>query len=182
MKGLTVACALALATGAAVAETGVIARTTDLLAQAQADAAKLATLNENTKVDLLRRVGAWSEVKASGQTGWVRMMNLKLDGSGQAAPASASGGGNALANLLSSGRTTNSATSTTGVRGLTEEDLQKAEPNPEELKKMQKFRMDKGAGQAFAQRNKFAPVTVEYLQDIAPANNGGEQTPAGMGG
>lgn len=161
-----------LAAGTAQAESALTSRATDLMQDAQSDSATLAKLAENTRVDVLGRKGAWSQVKASGgQTGWVRMMSLKPEASAQqAAPATANPLG-ALGSLLSSGRTANTATVTTGVRGLSEEDLQNAQANPAEVEKMQKFRADKNAAEAFAQRGKLAPNKVDYLPDPAPVQS-----------
>jgi hypothetical protein len=156
-----------LVTGVSHAESALTVRVTDLQAQAQSDAATLATLPENTKVDVLRRIGAWDEVKtAAGQTGWVRMLNLRFDVNGSKANGAA-GSLNALSGLLSTGRTSNTATVTTGVRGLTEEDLKNAKANPAELEKMQRFAADKTTAERFAQRTKLAAAKVEYLQESA---------------
>lgn len=158
-----------LTVSAACAEPAQTTRDTELQAQAQADAATLATLPQNTQVDVLRRSGAWSEIKtATGQTGWVRMLSLKLEGAGAVPSVAASGTANpigALGNLLVSGRSSNSATVTTGVRGLTEEDLKNAQANPSELEKMKKFAIGKTAAQTFAQRTKVTPTRIEYLLD-----------------
>jgi hypothetical protein len=171
MKNLIAVLVLSCAVAAAYAESAVTVRSTELQAQAQVDAATLATLPENAKVDVLRRRGAWIEVKTgAGQSGWVRMFNLKLEGSGGAQDA-ASGSANplgALGNLLTSGRTSNTATTTTGVRGLTKEDVQNAQANPGEFKKLQGYSVNKSAGQSFAQRSKLAPAKLEYLADPAP--------------
>lgn len=168
---LAAALPVALAAGAAHAESALTAREVALQAEAQADAPTLATLAAETKVDVLLRRGAWSQVKTgAGQTGWLRMMSLKAAPNPNAAPtqtASANPLG-ALGGLLNAGRSDNSATVTTGVRGLSEEDLQNAQANPAELEKMQKFGVDKKAGQAFAQRSKLAPASVEYLPEPAP--------------
>ncbi len=162
--------ALSLA-GMAHAESALTVRATDLQALAQSDAATLASLPENTKVDVLRRVGAWDEVKTSaGQTGWVRMLNLRFDVNNTSKGNSASGSLNALSGLLSTGRTSNTATVTTGVRGLTEEDLKNAQANPAELEKMQRFATDKAAAERFAQRTKLSVAKMEYLpESAAPA-------------
>ncbi|WP_420474923.1 SH3 domain-containing protein [Noviherbaspirillum sp. ST9] len=160
-----------LLAGAAWAESALTTRSTELQAQPQSDSAVITTLSENTKVEVLARKGAWSQVKtATGQTGWVRMLSLKPEASGQSAPASSNPAG-ALGNLLTAGRTSNTGTVTTGVRGLSEEDLQNAQANPAEVEKMQKFSVDKNAAQSFAQRGKLTPVKVEYLPDAAPAGN-----------
>jgi uncharacterized protein YgiM (DUF1202 family) len=162
-----------LLAGAAHAETALTTRSTELQSQPQSDAATVATLTENTKVEVLTRKGAWSQVKtASGQTGWVRMLTLKPEGAAQQAPA-ASGSNpiGALGGLLTAGRTSNTATVTTGVRGLSEEDLQNAQANPAEVEKMQRYSADKPSAQAFAQRSKLTPVAVDYLPEPAPAAN-----------
>lgn len=162
-----------LLASAAWAESALTSRATELQAQPQSDSAIITTLAENTKVEVLARKGAWSQVKtAAGQTGWVRMLSLKPETSGQAAPsASSSNPVGALGNLLTAGRTSNTGTVTTGVRGLSEEDLQNAQANPAEVEKMQKFSVEKNAAQSFAQRSKLSPVKVDYLPDSAPAGN-----------
>lgn len=152
------------------AEPALTVRATDLQAQAQSDAATLTSLPENAKVDVLRRVGAWDEVKTTaGQTGWVRMLNLRFDANSSSKGNNAAGTVNALSGLLSTGRTSNTATVTTGVRGLTEEDLKNAKSNPAELEKMQRFAADKATAERFAQHTKLAVNKVEYLQESSAA-------------
>lgn len=166
MRSLAFMLTALLAIGSAHAETALTIRATDLQALAQSDAATLASLPENTKVDVLRRVGAWDEVKtATGQTGWVRMLNLRFDVSTTSKGNGASGSLNALSGLLSTGRTSNTATVTTGVRGLTEEDLKNATANPAELEKMQRFATDKTSAEKFAQHSKLSATKVDYLQE-----------------
>lgn len=161
-----------LLAGAAWAESALTSRSTELQAQPQSDSAVISTLAENTKVEVLARKGAWSQVKtATGQTGWVRMLSLKPETSGQPAAASSSNPVGALGSLLTAGRTSNTGTVTTGVRGLSEEDLQNAQANPAEVEKMQKFSVDKNAAQSFAQRSKLSPSKVDYLPEATPAGN-----------
>jgi hypothetical protein len=180
MKRLPLAFAALLATGAAHAESALTSRATELQVQAQSDAASIASLPENTRVDVLLRKGAWTQVKtAAGQSGWVRMLALKQEGVSAAVPTAAPASSNplgALNNLLSSGRTSNSATITTGVRGLSEEDLQHAQANPAELDKAQRFVADRNAAQSYAQRSNLSPLKVDYLAepDAISARNSGE--------
>lgn len=160
-----------LLAGAAHAEPALTSRSTELQAQPQSDSTIVATLGENTKVDVLTRKGAWSQVKTStGQAGWVRMLNLRPESGAQQSPASTNPVG-ALGNLLTAGRTSNTSTVTTGVRGLSEEDLQNAQVNPAELEKMQKFGVDKSAAQSFADKSRLVPVKVDYLPEPAAAGN-----------
>lgn len=170
MKTVAMALAGLLAAGAALAETALTSRATALQAQAQSDAATIVSLAENTRVEVLARKGAWSQVRAGGQTGWVRMMSLKPEGAAQQVPAPGNPLGG-LGSLLSAGRSSNSATVTTGVRGLGEEDLQNAQANPAELEKMQRYSVDRNTAQAFALRSRLAPAKVDYLPEPAPAHN-----------
>lgn len=172
MKKTMLALSCLLATAIAQAEPALTGRATELMAQAQSDATVVASLPENSRVEVLVRKGAWSEVRtATGQSGWVRMTTLKPV-TAAAAPSSNNPLG-ALQNLLSAGRTSNTATVTTGVRGLSEKDLQNAQANPAELERMQQFAVDRRAAEGFGQRNKLIPQQVEELPapSFAPAQN-----------
>lgn len=161
---------LLLLAGVAQAEPALTVRATDLQAQAQSDSAVVASLPENARVEVLGRKGAWSQVRtAAGQSGWVRMLGLKPE-TGTVAPQPGGGPLGAVGSLLSAGRSTNTATVTTGVRGLSEEDLQRAQANPAELDKAQRLRADRGAAQDFARRSKLAPANVDELGE--PASSG----------
>lgn len=163
MKKLLLTLGGLLVAGVTHAEPALTVRAIDLMAQAQSDASIVASLPENTQLEVLGRKGAWSEVRIpTGQKGWLRMTTLKPVTSAAATPASANPLG-ALNNLLSSGRTSNTATVTTGVRGLEAQDLENAQANPGELEKMQKFAVDRRAAEAFAQRNKLVPLSLEEL-------------------
>ncbi len=168
---LTQALTCWLAGNLAYAEPAQTIRDTDLQAQSQSDSAVLATLPGNSRLDVVQRKGAWSQVKTSAnQTGWVRMLNLRFDSG--AAPTKSDGGTmSALTGLLSTGRTSNTGTVTTGVKGLNEEDLKNAQPNPAEFQKMQQFAVDKSVGQAFAKNAKLTPNEVNYLPDEAKSND-----------
>jgi hypothetical protein len=110
---------------------------------------------------------------SAGQTGWLRMMSLKFgDGSAGKQDSGASALGSTLGSLASLGRTSNTATTTTGVKGLDKEALENAQPNTEEFKKLQKFSVDKAAAQSFAQHGKFAANKVDYLPEPDPKKAG----------
>ncbi|NEX62932.1 SH3 domain-containing protein [Noviherbaspirillum galbum] len=164
---------LALAAGLAQAESAVTTRAAELQSLGQADSDIVARLPENTRVEVMARQGAWRQVKTgAGQSGWVRMLSLRPENA-IAAPApagGASGAMNAINGLLTAGRTSNTATVTTGVRGLSEEDLQRAQANPAEFEKLQRFGTDRNAAQDFAQRSRLTPARVDYLGE--PAQSG----------
>jgi hypothetical protein len=177
MKSLIAVLVLLCAATLAHAESAVTTRATELQAKGQSDAASLAALPENTKVEVLGRTGAWSEVKAAGKTGWVRILHLRFDSAGGTAASSNPMGG--LGNLLTSGRTSNTSTSTTGIKGLSAEQVKNAAPNPGEFKKMQSYAVDQSAGQSFSRRSHLSPNKVEYLAGPPPER---VETPMHSGG
>ena len=125
---------LALALPALAAQTATTTRPAELRATPAVDGKLVQTLPANTRVDVLRRVGGWYEVKtAAGASGWTRMWLLRF--------SSQAGGGDALKQnvaVLQSGRSSSTyTTATTGVRGLSEEDLKNAKPNPEAVKALE---------------------------------------------
>jgi len=163
--------ALASAIGIAVAmlawadEQAFTNRSTELKERALADARTVATLPENSAVKVLARSGAWTQVDASGQKGWVRVFHLRFPASVET--TSSSGGSGLLSgatSLLGFGRDTSKQAnlSTTGVRGLTPEDLKNANPDPEAVKKMQSYRAEKPAAEGFAREARLSSQTIDY--------------------
>ena len=155
------------AAGAPAAEMAKTAHATDLYADSQSDAATLASLPQGASVEVLQRRGAWTQVKSDGKTGWVRMLNLRFDAQGGAAAANS--GGNPLASLASLGRKSNSGTETNAVRGINEEDLKNAQPNPAAFQQMTALASDKATAQRFGSKYKLASKQVPYLVDNSNA-------------
>ena len=121
---MALAPALAVA-AAATLGSGAITRAAELRSTPFADGKTLKTLPAGAKVDVAKRVGGWYQVKtAEGTEGWVRMWLLRFSAGGGAF------GKDSVA-VLGSGRSGSTyTTATTGVRGLSEEELQNAKPNP----------------------------------------------------
>jgi hypothetical protein len=148
-----------------LADPAVTVRSTELKAQPMSDAATTATLPEKAKVDTLKRQGAWIQVKsAEGKTGWVRMLSVRL-GDGEAPKSEGLGG------LLSKRNTSSSGTVTTGVRGLSEEEITATHPNPGEVEKMESFTVNKSQGQKFATSGKLKSENVDYVVPPKSTNN-----------
>ena len=149
--------------GNALAESATTSKSTELMDKASADASIIGTLANQTRVDVMQRNGAWTQVKTSaGQAGWVRMTALRLDATtgSNVAPAA---GGNVLGSLMTGGRTSNTGTVGTGVKGLDKEDLRRASPNYSELQKMQANVVGKDGARTFAQRSNLYAANVEYI-------------------
>lgn len=138
------------------AEPATVIRATELKADPATDAATVAQLPEKAQVDALERKGGWTRVKAGSAQGWVKMLALRYDGT-------AKRGDTGVAQAFNVARTGSSGTQvTTGVRGLDEEQLAKAQPNPAELAKLDRYAVDRAGANEFAAEGKLSPVSVAY--------------------
>lgn len=145
-------------TPVAAAETGVLIRADVLRDKPFIDAAKVDKLAANAPVTIAARQGGWVQVDASGKSGWVRMLNVRLAGGG-------SGGGSGLLAASSVYRTGSSGTQvTTGVKGLGESDISAASPNAGQLAMLNAQRVQPAAASEQASQNGLKTNQVEYLQ------------------
>ena len=140
------------------AEPATVVRATDLKAEPATDAATVKQLAENTRVEALERKGGWTRVKAGSAEGWVKMLVLRYSGA-----SDAKRGDTGLTQAINVARTGSSGTQvTTGVRGLDEEQLAKARPNPAELAKLDGFAADRASATSFAEAGKLSATSVPY--------------------
>ena len=143
----------------ALAEPATVIRATELKQSPATDAASVAPLAENARVDALERKGGWTRVKAEGGAeGWVRMLALRYAGAGEAKQGDAG-----ISQILNVARTgTSGAQVTTGVRGLDAEQLANAKPNAAELKKMERYAASRDGAEGFAAKGKLSAQQVDY--------------------
>jgi hypothetical protein len=162
LRNLALWALLALAPAAWAQEQAFTNRSTELKDRGASDAKTLATLPENTSVKVIQRMGGWTRVEANGQAGYVNVFALRFPATVETGTA-ASGVGASLTNFFGGGRSqTNKASiATTGIRGLSPEDLQNASPNPEALAKAESYRADKPTAERFAKEGKLATVSVD---------------------
>jgi hypothetical protein len=164
---LLISCVTFLSLGHAAqlqaAEMGRTLVAADLKQEPFIDAATVTNLPVNTELEVLKRQGGWMQVKSSVGEGWLKMTAVKLGAS--AATKEKSGNGlSTLVNLATTGRSGSSGvTVTTGVRGLGQEELKNAQPNPEAVKKMESFTAARNETAAFASSAKLQSQTLEYL-------------------
>jgi uncharacterized protein YraI len=148
------------ATEAQAGEAAYTVRATDLKAKPFSDAATLSTLPERSRVEVLARQASWMQVKTNGSTGWVKMLSLRLRSDGTSRKAGDTGLG-ALFNVAETGKS--GSTVTTGVRGLSEENLKTAQPNPRALEAMRQNAASKDGSIGFARAGKLEKQGMEYL-------------------
>src|SRR5207237_2647647 len=122
LRLLAVLAGAALAVAAWADEQAFTNRSTELKERALADARTIATLPVDASVKVLARSGAWTQVDASGQKGWVRVFHLRFPATVET--SSSSGAGNSimsgLTGALGLGRQERkeATMASTGVRGL----------------------------------------------------------------
>jgi hypothetical protein len=154
-------CALAYA-----GESAYTVRVVPLKSRPFSDAPTLANLPTSSKVEILSRQTGWTQVKSGGTTGWVKMLSLRLDAG--ASQRRGDSGLGSLFNVASTGRS--SSTVTTGVRGLSEEQLKNTKPNPQALQAGKAFVVGKSEAQRFAEEGGLHAQHLDYLA----APNGGQ--------
>jgi hypothetical protein len=149
--------ALLLNAGLALAENGIALKNDTLRAEPFADAKTAGSIIRNDKVDILEKKGAWLRIKAPKASGWVRLLSVKR---GEASKSNETAGVLAVA----SGRAgTGQVVSTTGVRGLDEEDLKAAKFNEDEVKKLESGTISAAQAQQFANAGGLKPRKLDYL-------------------
>lgn len=139
-------------------EVGTALKADSVRAEPFADAKPTGNLNKGDSVDILSKKGAWLQVKAKNSTGWVRLLSVKRGGSS---------GGNALGGAIdvASGRAgTGKVVSTTGIRGLSAEELKAAKFNEDEMKKMEANAVSAADGEKFASAGGLSKSNLAYFK------------------
>ena len=146
-------------------------RSTELRSAPDDSATIIKQLAEKTPLQLQERKGAWSRVKSGADMGWVRMMHLR-GGATLVTDQQATGGGwlSGMSRLLSGGGSNNNQraqSATVGIRGITEQDLRDAEPNPAALAKMKGYAVADSDARQLATQGNLAFRNVAYLANDA---------------
>jgi len=138
-------------------------RATELKERPAADSRTLASLASDLPVKVVARQGAWTQVEAGAQRGWVRAFHLRFQSTVE---SSSSGGSGSITSIFGFGAKEAPRTSkvaTLGIRGLTPEDFKNASPDPAALRKLQSYRADRAGAERFAREARLAPVAVAYV-------------------
>lgn len=149
-----------------VAEPATLLKPTELRSQPQGSASIVTTLKAKDTVDISARQGAWASVRTTdGKSGWVRVLNLRT-GSGQRGDT----GIGTIASVFKTGSSGN--TVSTGVKGLSAEQLQNATPNPAEAERLATYSVKAPDARTYAKQGKLTSKQVDYLP---VATEGGAQ-------
>lgn len=155
---------LLLCAGLTHAESGTALKADTLRAEPFADAKSAGSMARNDKLEILEKKGAWLKVKAPKASGWVRLLAVKRAATGKSNEAAG------VLNVASGRAGTGQVVSTTGVRGLNEEELKAAKFNEAEITRMETFAVSGEQARQFASSGTLKTRKLDYLPK--PSNEG----------
>lgn len=160
--------AVCLASSIAYAQNATVIRDAELKQKPFTDASTVGNLRKKTAVNIISSQGGWTQVKdKSGQTGWVRLLNIRHD-----SPKSAGGFLNSFSTVGNVARTgTTGVTATTGTKGISNDVLARATPDSRERQRMDQYRATVKSAQSYARSNKLRSNDLAWLNssDAPPA-------------
>ncbi|MES2013786.1 MAG: SH3 domain-containing protein [Pseudomonadota bacterium] len=152
--------ALLLTQQVIAAETGSALKNDSIRAEPFTDAKLAGNITRGDSVEILKKQGAWLQIKTKKSTGWVRILSVKR---GTTSASNQSAGVLALA----SGRAgTGQVVSTTGIRGLSEEELKAAKFNEAEVKAMEGYTISADQGRQFANKGNLKTIAFSNLSAV----------------
>lgn len=148
-----------LYTGSTIAaETGSALKNDNLRSEPYSDAKVAGSFKRGDSLVILNKKGAWLQVKTKKSTGWVRLLSVKRG-------ASSTNNNTSGVLAVASGRAgTGQIVSTTGVRGLSEQDLKAAKFNETEIKSLESYTLSPEQGHQFANAGKLQRITFANLK------------------
>lgn len=158
MRVLMIA-ALLSAGNALAQEAGTAVKQDDLKAEPFKDAKTVGIVKKGEVVTILKKQGGWMEIKAGPGTGWVRVLSVRKGAGGANAASEIAG----VAGVATGRAGTGQVVSTTGVRGLDEQDLKSAKFSEAEVKKAEAAAISAEEAKKFAAQGELAERQVAWL-------------------
>ena len=139
----------------------------DVYSAPRFDAAKLATLQQNTAVKVSAQQGLWYQlVMPAGPPGFVRVNDVRL------AYANVEDGSANVRVLMEGKAGKGRVTETAGVRGIDESDLKSAAFDKAQLDAMVGYRVDAATAAAYAREHGWQATSVAYAGEARRADPG----------
>ncbi len=139
---------------------GTVLRETELKDKPFVDAGTVRKLPPNTALVIVDRQSGWLRVSVAGQQGWVRLLHVSSGPPGSGASQQEL---ESFAKLATGRAGTGNVVATTGIRGLDEEQLKTAQPDPEELEKLESYGVTRQQAAEYARRHKLEARKVAHL-------------------
>jgi len=150
------------AAAAHAGESATAIKTDTLRTAPYSDAKNIATLKSGSSVEIIKRQGGWYQIKSSQGSGWIRMLSLRK---GATSKASAGSSASSLAGLASGRAGTGKVVSTTGIRGLNEEELKAAHFDEQEVSLAESYLTRRPEAQKFAAKARLKAIQMDYLPE-----------------
>lgn len=148
--------------GTTVRESGSTRAAVTLMATPHSDAKPAGQLAANTTVDILERRGGWLRIAAKGAGGWAKLHQVRV---GEGPQATRSGAGLAIMkNVGETGRSGSTGiVATTGIRGMSAEELTNAKPDPAAVKAIERYRVTASQAREYARAAGLKEASVPAL-------------------
>ena len=169
---------------------GIVVREAKVYAEASSGAHQVGVIEAGKQVDIFSRKGGWKEIYSEKLEllGWVRSYQVREGDYAPQDEADAEPDSRGfLSGLAAFSRkasrffgggssTTSSGTATIGVRGLSEEELKAAKPDPAEFVRMRGFASDSTRLASFRQEGRLSANEVAHIE---PAKNKNDSNSGG---
>lgn len=155
---------------ALAAESGTALKADSLRAEPYADARATGKLVRGDKLTILSKKGGWLKVKTAKGSGWVRLLSVRRGGTAASSGTQAKG----VLDVASGRAGTGKVVATTGVRGLSAEELKSAKFNEAEIKAMESHAQSAAQGKQFAAGGSLKATSLSYLPVPAPQQGGAQ--------
>ncbi|NNM51033.1 MAG: SH3 domain-containing protein [Pseudomonadales bacterium] len=170
MKRWIAGLCLAVFAWCAYASNATVVRDVNLLADHYGDAATVGQLKAHDRVQVLKDSGAWVQVMLPDKTqGWIRIFDVDCTPPGSSTQSTLVGLGS-LVHLLGTGST--GTTVSTGVKGLSEEQLKLAEPNWQAWNVLASYAVTPSQARHYAANVPLKAVKVPYVGESSGQGGG----------
>ncbi len=144
----------------AAAKTASVSVDSKLYSSANLQSSVVATLKQGSSITIDSRKGGWYQVKTeSGESGWVRSYDVQIK-------SNTSWFSRLKRVIAGSSSQQSNASATIGIRGLGPGDVKKAQPNPQELAKLDNFKQTLSDGKKYASSVPLRSNNVAYFENI----------------
>lgn len=162
---LAAACVAAATLMPAVAqaqETGTALKPDEIKAEPFTDAKTVGRIAKGDRVEIVTRQSGWLQIKAGGKAGWVRLLSIRR---GQAAQTNVAQEVGSVAGIATGRTGSGQVVSTTGVRGLSAEELKQAKFDEKQIAKAESLSVPSDEARRFAGQVGLATQNVKFLPD-----------------
>lgn len=159
---LAVCGGLLIGGGVHAKEIGTALKADDIKAEPYKDATNVGKIAKGDTLEILARQSGWLRVKLGTRQGWVRMLSVRR---GQAAGPNVAQEVGGIAGVATGRAGTGQVVSTTGVRGLSEEELKEAKFDEAQVALAESYASSTAAAQSFAARAQLKTRKVDPLPD-----------------